>query len=123
MINISKEAIQHALRFQDENPKWRDLSLRIYLEGKGCDGFTYGVCFDQLEQEDHVFPCETGKERKLDIIVDQKTYDFVKDSEITWLTKDNESGFLVNNPRHKNFRGKFYLRSFWKKKLSASNTD
>ena len=117
MIYITEEALGNALKLQEENPEWRGLDLRLYLEGKGCDGFNYGVTFDQKESTDHAYPSSSGKESVLNIIVDEKTLEFVKDSKISWQVEETQSGFIVTNPRHKNYRGKFYQRSYWQKKL------
>ena len=44
-VTLTDEALRKAITLQLENPAWYGLSLRLYLEGKGCDGFFYGVTF------------------------------------------------------------------------------
>ena len=116
-VNFSEEALKNAFRLRAENPDWKGLSLRLYLDGKGCDGFYYGLSFDKEEKED--FSQEFLLEnQKLTVITDPKTLSFVQSSQISWSEHEGKEGFLVENPKHKRFRGKFYLRGFWKKKLS-----
>lgn len=117
-VSLSAEALENAFRLQKENPEWRDLPLRLYLDGKGCDGFFYGLSFDKKEEKD--LSCLLSKEGKeLSVITDEKTHEFVNGSEINWGEHEGQQGFLVENPKHKRFRGKFYLRGFWRKRLAA----
>ena len=90
-------------------------SLRLFLDGKGCDGFYYGISFDKKKDDDLEFiqVCDS----RVCVIVDPTTYEFVKGSAITWHKTEEMEGFLVENPRHKRYRGKFYKRGFWKEKL------
>jgi iron-sulfur cluster assembly accessory protein len=91
--------------------------LRVWLEGKGCDGFYYGVSFDQANGDDIVF-ISSG----VQVVVDPQTIEYVDGSEIDWIDDERGRGFLVNNPNHKKFRGKFYKRQQWQERL-RSNRD
>ena len=115
-ITMTDEAIKNALRIQQENSEWLHLSLRLYLEGKGCDGFFYGVSFDAPQKEDLHFPQGEG----LDLVVDPRTHEFTRGSLITWVDDERGRGFLVENSRHSKFRGKFYKRKFWQDRLKQS---
>lgn len=87
-------------------------SLRLYLEGKGCDGFYYGVSFDEATQEDIHFP-----HGAIDLIADPDTLEFCEGSVIDWVDDERGRGFLVENPGHRKFRGKFYKRKVWQDRL------
>jgi iron-sulfur cluster insertion protein len=89
-------------------------SLRVYIEGKGCDGFYYGVAFDRSTPEDFVF-CGPS----VDVIVDPQSLGFVYGSQITWIQGDAGEGFLVQNPNHERFRGKFFKKKAWQASLTA----
>lgn len=93
---------------------YKDLPMRLYIEGKGCDGFYYGVNFDKPEADDLLFEVDG-----LACIVDPRTYLFCKGSTIDWVDDERGKGFLVENPKEKNFRGKFYKKSTWRTKLEA----
>ena len=108
MITLTNTALKMALELKKEN----DGDLRVYLDGKGCDGFFYGVAFDQRSSEDQVFTHEG-----LDIICDPESYKFMKGSEVEWVDDERGQGFLVNNPHHRKFRGKFYKRENWEQRL------
>src|SRR5690606_35544071 len=112
-IHVTKEAIQAVEELRRDNPAYRDLSLRLYLEGKGCDGFFYGVTFDHATEEDVRFP-----QREFDLVCDPQTLPFVEDSTITWVDDDRGRGFLIENPRHDQYKGKFFRRKTWVEKLT-----
>lgn len=114
-VTLEPVAVEQALKLQDSNPEWKNLSLRLYLEGKGCDGFYYGVTFDKPGHEDLHLP--QGQNGCIDLIVDSETRDYVNGSQITWVDDERGTGFLVENPSHKKFRGKFFKRKSWRNKL------
>ena len=97
-ISLSKDAIHEAKKLivGQNTPH-----LRLYIEGKGCDGFIYGVCFDEKNSEDLSAFFDS-----FSIIIDPETYKFCRGSTIDWGTIEGQSGFIVNNPNHKKFRGK-----------------
>ena len=121
-IFMTPESVCAAVKMQKNNPDWESLPLRLYLEGKGCDGFFYGVTFAQQKPEDLVFQ-QQSEDFKVQVVVDPETFEFVKGSTIQWVDDERGQGFLVENPKHRNFRGKFYLRSYWKKKLAPKTQD
>ena len=117
-IIMTAEAIAAALDLQKTNPEHSGKALRIYLAGKGCDGFEYGVGFDLADGDDiHI---DTGQSREVDVVVDKKTLGFVAGSTILWVDDERGRGFLVENPSHRKFRGKFYKSKFWEQRLATT---
>ena len=106
LTDIAKEKAQEL----NEN----NLPLRLYLAGKGCDGFYYGVSFDSANGDDMHF-----QQGGVEIIVDPATLEFVSDSTIDWVSDERGTGFLVSNPKHRQYRGKFYKRPKWQSRLVA----
>jgi iron-sulfur cluster assembly accessory protein len=109
LITLTNSGLKQALKLKQEN----EGDLRVYLDGKGCDGFFYGVSFDTRSDDDHVFSQEG-----IDLICDPESSKFVKGSEVEWVDDERGQGFLVNNPNHKKFRGKFYKRNNWEQRLT-----
>jgi iron-sulfur cluster assembly accessory protein len=112
-ISLTESAIESARALRATHPEYTDKFLRLYLAGKGCDGFDYGVSFDDAEPGDTTF--EVAQDLKL--ICDARTLEFVVGSTIEWVDDERGRGFLVNNPNHRKFRGKFYKKEAWRKKL------
>lgn len=110
-ISLTPTALAKAIELSKKTENI-GLSLRIYLDGKGCDGFFYGVSFDKASKDDLVKDQES-----LSLIIDPDSLTFCDGSEIEWVDDERGTGFLVNNPNHRKFRGKFYKRSSWQKAL------
>lgn len=118
-ISLDAKAIQQAFAYKKNNPQWEEFCLRIYIAGKGCDGFNYGVSFDPVEPNDlrSIHSDEEGQ--SIQVVIDPETYKFVRGSTVTWVDDERGKGFLVENPRHKKFRGKFFKRAGWEERLEA----
>lgn len=116
-VRLDSQALSAAKHLQQTEQDYADLPLRLYLDGKGCDGFYYGVTFDSLREGDLVFQQDT-----ITIVVDPDTLEFVKGSTITWVDDERGKGFLVENPRHRKFRGKFYKKRAWQERLAAKKS-
>ena len=115
-VVLDHSALEAAIRLQVEEPDYTGLPLRLYLDGKGCDGFYYGVTFAEQTPDDIVF-----QQDPITIIVDPDTIEFVQGSTITWVDDERGRGFLVNNPNHRKFRGKFYKKRAWQERLAEKN--
>jgi iron-sulfur cluster insertion protein len=113
MITLSEAAIVAAKKLQSDEPAYQGKAVRVYLDGKGCDGFFYGVTFDDADESDHRFD-QSG----LTVVVDPDTLQFVTDSTVDWVDDERGRGFLVENPHHKRFRGKFFKRKSWQEALT-----
>jgi iron-sulfur cluster insertion protein len=116
LLTLSDAAVNAARAFIIENAEYIGQSLRVYLAGKGCDGFEYGVSFDRQDAGDTVVPVTSD----ISVICDEKSLEFVQGSSIDWVDDERGRGFLVTNPNHKKFRGKFYKKTAWKDRLVNS---
>ena len=117
-ISLTPEALQIAERMATEDPANSGLALRLYLEGKGCDGFYYGVTFSAPLAEDITFSQGT-----LTLVIDKAALEFMHGSIVSWVDDERGRGFLVENPQHKRFRGKFFKRKSWQDKLTSSSPE
>ena len=114
-ISLTEAAITSTKHLAATNPDFSGKSLRLYLAGKGCDGFDYGVTFDDRQDGDVVIDIADD----LKVLCDPRTMEFVDGSSIDWVDDERGRGFLVNNPNHRKFRGKFYKKEAWRKKLET----
>ena len=111
-IEFTSLGLQQAQNLEQSVAEYKGKPIRLYLEGKGCDGFFYGVCFDTERPDD-----TSILQGSLKIVVDKETLQYVDGSSIDWVDDERGKGFLVSNPNHKQFRGKFFKRKQWKTKL------
>ena len=114
-IKLTETALLKAQNLESSEPHFKNLHLRVYIEGKGCDGFYYGVTFDSANATDFFFT-----QGGLNIIVDPESLKFLYGSTVAWIQDDRGSGFLVENPQHERFRGKFYKKKSWIEALNPA---
>ncbi len=112
-ISLTQEAIAKAIELQRDFPRYQNRTLRIYIEGKGCDGFTYGVTFDDKTETDLVF-----HQGPLNCVIDPESYQFCKGSTVEWVDDERGTGFLLSNPNERHYRGKFYKKRVWQEFLT-----
>ena len=117
-IKLTERAIEKAHELRCNKAEWHGLSLRLYLDGKGCDGFFYGVTFDKPSDTDLHFR-QIWNKQLLDVVVDPETLRFVQGSIVEWVDDERGAGFLVENPKHRQFRGKFFKRKIWQERLTT----
>lgn len=115
-IRLTDRAIEAALELQSGNPEFQNCVLRLYIDGKGCDGFYYGVTFTSKDNDD-----VRVLDQPIPVVIDRKSLEFMTDSLVDWVDDTRGKGFLVSNPNHNKFRGKFFKRQSWQEKLSSSS--
>lgn len=116
-VRLNDEALTQALELARSEPAYHGLPLRVYLEGKGCDGFYYGVSFADRIDGDLTFA-----HQGLDVVVDRDSFRFLMGAVVTWIDDERGRGFLVVNPHHKRFRGKFFKRKAWQDALTPKGS-
>lgn len=100
MITITdsaKEKIKDIL-YEEGNP---DLSLRTFVQGGGCSGFSYGFTLDELQNEDDfTIPLDEFK-----ILIDAMSMQYLQGAEIDYKEELMGSSFTVKNPNAVNTCG------------------
>lgn len=77
---------------EENNP---NLSLRTFVQGGGCSGFSYGFTFDEERNEDD-FEFEIGTNFKL--LVDSMSMQYLQGAEIDYKDEIMGSQFTIKNP-------------------------
>ena len=113
-VTLDEQAIQAATQLQRQEAAYRTKALRLYIDGKGCDGFVYGVTFDDRDERDIAWLAGS-----ITVVIDPDTLEFLNGARVTFVDDERGRGFLVENPRHRDYRGKFYKRRDWREKLEA----
>lgn len=93
MITITDSAKQKIkdLLYEEGNPK---LSLRTFVQGGGCSGFSYGFTFDEEQNEDDFeFPLDEFK-----LLVDSMSMQYLQGAEIDYKDDLMGSSFSIKNP-------------------------
>jgi iron-sulfur cluster insertion protein len=93
VITISDSAKQKIkdLLYEEGNPK---LSLRTFVQGGGCSGFSYGFTFDEeVNEDDFEIPLDEFK-----VVVDSMSMQYLQGAEIDYKDALMGSSFSISNP-------------------------
>ncbi len=103
-VTLTPKAVEIAHRLM-EMPQYQKQRLRVYLCGKDCDGFLYGVNFDESIEGDY-----SWEQEGVPLLIDSGTTEVCTGATIDFVQDERGTGFLVQNPNQAKFEGKF-----WKK--------
>ena len=77
---------------QEGNP---DLKLRVFVQGGGCSGFSYGFAFDEVANEDDTTMTKNG----VSLLIDAMSYQYLVGAEIDYKDDLEGAQFVIkNNP-------------------------
>ena len=93
MLTVTESAREKVLDIlaEENNP---DLKLRIFVQGGGCSGFSYGFTLDEVANEDD-FNLEFGPLR---ILVDAMSRQYLEGAEVDYKEELMSSEFVIRNP-------------------------
>ena len=76
---------------EENNPA---LKLRMYVQGGGCSGMSYGFTLDEIQNEDDFeIPIDSSS-----VLVDAMSMQYVNGAEIDYKDDLSGSQFIINNP-------------------------
>ena len=68
--------------------------LRVYVQGGGCSGLSYGMTLEKEPEEDDIVIDEKG----VKLLVDSYSIDHLKGASVDYIESLMGSGFKINNP-------------------------
>jgi iron-sulfur cluster assembly protein len=95
MIGITQPAARKIQQLVAEKGT-PDAGLRVKVVGGGCSGLTYKMDIDQPRDGDKVFEHEGAR-----IVVDRKSFLYLKGTELDYHEELMASGFNLRNPNVK----------------------
>lgn len=93
MITLTENAITKLkeLFAEENNP---DLLLRVFVQGGGCSGFSYGFTFDESRNEDDFdVPAEVP------VVVDSMSMQYLQGATINYKEDLMSASFVIDNPQ------------------------
>jgi iron-sulfur cluster assembly accessory protein len=72
-------------------------ALRLFVQGGGCSGLTYGMTFDHEESGDEV----AWKHDDVKVVVDRSSAPLLEGLKVDYLLGLDASGFKIYNPNAK----------------------
>ena len=93
MLTLSNSCVEKIkdLIAEENNP---NLKLRVFVQGGGCSGMSYGFTFDE-EQNDDDFDIE---KEGVSLLVDSMSMQYLNDAEIDYKEDLQGSQFVIKNP-------------------------
>jgi iron-sulfur cluster assembly accessory protein len=95
-IEVTPSAREQVAKIADRQGK-HGVALRIYVQGGGCSGLTYGMTFDQKETGDIVAFEGDG----VTVVVDRASAPLLEGLKVDYLIGLDQSGFKIFNPNAK----------------------
>jgi iron-sulfur cluster insertion protein len=77
---------------EENNP---NIKLRVFVQGGGCSGFSYGFTFDEEQAEDD-FDFAAGDVK---VLVDSMSMQYLQGAEIDFKDELMGASFVINNPQ------------------------
>ena len=95
-IEITPAARDQVLKIMEKQGK-PGAALRLYVQGGGCSGRTYGMSFDHQESGDDV----AFQDPQLTVVVDRASAPLLEGVRVDFLLGLEASGFKIYNPNAK----------------------
>lgn len=76
---------------EENNP---NIKLRVFVQGGGCSGFSYGFTLDEEQNEDD-FVIEKSSFK---VVVDSMSYQYLEGATIDYKETLMDSSFVITNP-------------------------
>jgi len=77
---------------EEANP---DLKLRVFVQGGGCSGFSYGFTFDEEQNEDDFDVSVDG----VTMLVDSMSAQYLQNAKIKYSEDAMGASFSIDNPQ------------------------
>jgi iron-sulfur cluster insertion protein len=93
-MNIAESAVTRLreLRAEENNP---GLKFRVFVQGGGCGGMSYGFTFDEAQNEDD-FDFQFDD---LTVLVDSMSMEYLRDASIEFREDAMGASFVIENPQ------------------------
>ena len=93
LITITPKAAEKIHEFMAEEAE-KPQYLRIYVQGGGCSGISYGMGFEKDAEEDDL----TIEENGVKVLVDSMIQDHLQGANVHYIESLMGSGFKIKNP-------------------------
>jgi iron-sulfur cluster assembly protein len=96
-IEVTPNARDQVLKIMAKDHSEAGSALRVYVQGGGCSGLTYGMTFSREESGDEI----AFQDDTLKVVVDRASAPLLEGLTIDYLMGLEASGFKISNPNAK----------------------
>jgi iron-sulfur cluster assembly protein len=93
MVSFSQHAIEKVREFAGQMPEAEGKNLRLFIQGVGCGGFSYGFAFDERRDGDTVV-----EDEDLVVLIDPQSAPLLEGASVDFVEDERGAGFVVDNP-------------------------
>ena len=93
MIELKPAAVEKVRELMAEEGK-PDLKLRIFVQGGGCSGFSYGFTFDEIAAEDDFDLDFSG----VHLLIDSMSSQYLQGAQVDYVDDLTGAQFTIKNP-------------------------
>ena len=93
LVTVTAKAAEKIQEFMKEEKESSEY-LRVYVQGGGCSGLSYGMGFETKPEEDDTIIEENG----VKLLIDSYSQDHLKGANVDYIESLMGSGFKINNP-------------------------
>jgi len=93
-MNLEPNAVSklREILAEENNP---NIKLRVFVQGGGCSGFSYGFTLDEQQNEDDFdFSYDEIK-----VLIDSMSFQYLQDASIDYKEDLMNASFVINNPQ------------------------
>lgn len=92
-VSLTDLAVEKTKALKESRPEWHDKHLRVYVEGGGCSGYSYGFKFDSKREGDNEVTI-----KDVVVLVDPMSLEYLKGCIIDYSDGLTGAGYQVQNP-------------------------
>jgi iron-sulfur cluster assembly protein len=92
-ITVTDKAVKMIRQFMEEDEKKPEY-LRMYVQGGGCSGLSYGMGLESKPEEDDIVLEKNG----VKLLIDSYSIDHLQGANVDYVEGLMGSGFKINNP-------------------------
>ena len=93
MVQLTDSAANKVKDYAAKNPAYKGKAFRVYVQGGGCKGFSYGFSFDQKREDD-----EINRTGDVEVLVDPQSAKYLNGAKIDYVEDYQGAGFVIENP-------------------------
>jgi len=93
IITVSPAAVQ-AIRDLLNERNLEGYALRVFVSGKTCSGYQYGMSLDESFSDTDTTIVVDG----IKVVIDNESVEYIKGAKLDFIDDERGKGFMVDNP-------------------------
>jgi iron-sulfur cluster assembly accessory protein len=93
-VSISATAAEAVRAMMLERQLDETYALRLYIAGRTCSGFQYGIAFDNAPRDTDM----SSESQGLKILIDDQSIQYMAGCVVDFIDDERGKGFLIENP-------------------------